>query len=506
MTGRGRLLLALGLGGALLAGAPLAARQGALAAWRAANERAIIGELLALVALPNVSTAGDDMGRNAALLADMFRRRGFTVELSPDVSAPVVFARLDAPAPRGTLTFYIHYDGQPVTPSEWTRCAPFAPCVVGPHGTVALDAALTRFDPDWRVYGRSASDDKAPIVALLAAVDALRATGSAPAWNLRVVLDGQEEAGSANFEAFAAARGGDLKADLAVMLDGPRHASGRPTVYFGVRGGTGLTLTVYGGRADLHSGNYGNWAPDPSMRLAQLLATMKDDEGRVTIDGFYDDVTPLTPAESRALDEAPNVEALLRKQFLVAQPERAEERLERKLNTPTLSILQMESGGGMKAPARTAIPAYATARMEIRLVHGLDPAKQVDLVIAHVRRRGYHVVLDRDPTDEERVTHPRLARVDRRRGGNAAARTPFDDPMGLAVVAALSAGGPAPVVLPTLGGSMPYGVFSDELRVPTVGISIVNFDNNQHGPDENLRIGNLWEGIEMLARVMTMAR
>ena len=485
--------------------ATLAAGQESVSSWRARHERQIIDELLQLLAIPNVSSV-DDMQKNADALSAMFRKRGFTVDLWGE-KAPVVYARLDVPQARGTMVLYIHYDGQPVNAREWTHCPPFDPCVVGPKGVVSLDGALATFAPEWRIYGRSASDDKAPIVALLTAIDALRATGRAPAWNLRVVLDGQEEAGSANFEKFAATEGPELlKGDVAIFLDGPRHPSGRPTAYFGVRGGTGFTLTVYGAKGDLHSGNYGNWAPDPSMRLAQLLASMKDDEGRVTIPRFYDDVTPLTPTEIKALEAAPNVEASLKKNFLVAQPERAEERLERKLNTPTLSILQMESGGGMDAPPRTAIPAFATARMEIRLVHGLNPDKQVDLVIDHIRKHGYHVVVDREPTDEERFTQPRLARVDRRRGGYVAARTSLDDPLARAVVTAISKSGPAPVVLPTLGGSLPFSVFSEDLKTPTVGLSIANFDNNQHGPDENLRIGNLWEGIDMLAALLTMTR
>lgn len=372
-------------------------------------------------------------------------------------------------------------------------------------GPVSLDGSRTALDPEWRVYGRSASDDKGPIVAVLNAVDALRASGNGPTWSLRVLLDGEEEAGSANFRRFAAARGGALKTDVAITLDGPRHPSGRPTVYFGVRGGAGLTLTVFGARNDLHSGNYGNWAPDPSTRLARLLASMKDAEGRVTITGFYDDVTPLTASEDRALGEAPNVEAALKKDFLVVQPERAEQRLERKLTEPTLSILAMESGGGLSAPARSAIPAAASARIEMRLVPGLDPRKQTDLVVAHVRQEGFFVVEGRDPTDDERLAQPRIARVDRR-AGSKAPRVSMDDPMARAVVAALTQKGTALVRLPTLGGSMPFATFSVDLDVPTIGLSIVNHDNNQHGRDENLRLQNLWEGIEMLAAIMTMAR
>jgi acetylornithine deacetylase/succinyl-diaminopimelate desuccinylase-like protein len=478
-----------------------AAQPGSIATWRAQHERAIVDELLQLVALPNVAGNDGDMRRNAELLKTLFEKRGFTVELSDGAGSPVVFATLDVREPRGVLTLYIHYDGQPVNASEWTRCKPFAPCLFSASGPVGMNASMKTFDPQWRVYGRSASDDKGPIVALLNAVDALRATGGGPAWSLRVVLDGEEEAGSANFRRFAAARADALKADLAITLDGPRHASGRPTLYFGVRGGAGLTLTVFGAKNDLHSGNYGNWAPDPSMRLAKLLAGMKDDQGRVIIAGFYDDVTPLTPTELRALEEMPNVEAQLKKDFSVVQPERAEERLERKLNQPTLSILAMESGGGLDAPARSAIPARAAARIEMRLVHGLNPQKQNGLVVAHIRRQGYFVVEGRDPTDEERLTHQLIARVDQR-GGSTAPRVSMDDPMANAVVKVLSKNDAALVRLPTLGGSMPFATFSD--RMPTVGLSIVNHDNNQHGPDENLRLQNLWEGIEMLAAILTM--
>ncbi len=490
---------------AVLFVAGLAAQSRPIAAWRAQHERQIVDELLELVAIPNVARAGNDadLRRNADRLEQLFARRGFTVEKTSGAGSPVVFARLDVPAARGTLTLYIHYDGQPVNPEEWTHCKPFAPCLYGPAGPIAADPARTAFDPEWRVYGRSVSDDKGPIVAVLNAVEALQATGGGPLWNLRVVLDGQEEAGSANFTRFAADRAADLRADLAVTLDGPRHPSGRPTLYFGVRGGAGLTLTVYGAATDLHSGNYGNWAPDPSMRLARLLASMKDDRGRVTIEHFYRDVVPLTEAERRAIAETPNVETQLRNDFLVALPERGEERLELKLNEPTLSILAMEAGGGLQAPARSAIPGSASARLEMRLVNGLNPATQTALVVEHVRKQGYFVIDGRGPTDLERRTHALIARVDRRTG-SVAPRVPLDAPLPNALVKALADEGWPLVRAPTLGGSLPFAFFSE--RMPTVGFSMVNHDNNQHGPDENLRLRNLWEGIEMMAAIFTMPR
>ena len=499
-------ILLIALTAIALATSQTRAQQTPIGAWRAQHEREIVDEFSALLSVPNVARNDTDMRRNAALLGEMFRKRGFTVETQAVTSgSPVILAALDAAPSRGVLTFYIHYDGQPVDSAGWTRCGPFAPCVVAPSGRVALDASVRTFDPEARIYARSASDDKGPIMALLAAVDGLKATGSKPAWSLRVVLDGQEEAGSANFRRFVAAGGAKLKADLAITLDGPRHPSGRPTMYFGVRGSAGVTLTVFSARNDLHSGNYGNWAPDPSIRLGRLLASMKDDEGRVLIDGFYDDVTPLTPTERRALAAAPDVEAVLAKEFGVARPERPDTRLEQKLNEPTLNVLVMESGGGLSAPGRTAIPASATARLAMRLVHGLDPQKMNERVIAHVRKQGYFVTVNRAPTEEERLAHPLLARVDSR-GGRAATRVSMDEPLAQAVAAALTRGNDAPVQLPTLGGSMPFGEFSEGLKLPTVGVSLVNHDNNQHASDENLKLRNLWEGIELLASILTMPK
>jgi acetylornithine deacetylase/succinyl-diaminopimelate desuccinylase-like protein len=154
----------------------------------------------------------------------------------------------------------------------------------------------------------------------------------------------------------------------------------------------------------------------------------------------------------------------------------------------------MESGGGFSAAARTAIPAMARARIAMRLVHGLDPAKMNERVIEHVRKQGYFVTLNRDPSDEERRAHPLLARVDAR-GGNRATRVSMDE-----------RGSITPVQLPTLGGSMPFGEFSEGLKLPTVGVSLVNHDNNQHGFDENLKLRNLWEGIDLLASIITMPR
>lgn len=475
-----------------------------LTEWRRAHEREIVRELMELVSVPNIATNEADMKRNAARLTTMFRSRGFDVETTDGAGSPVVLANLTVPDALGILTFYIHYDGQAVTLSEWTHCLPFEPCLVSPQGKIAVDSVAT-LSPEWRMYGRSTSDDKGPIVALLNAVDAVRAVDGGPKWSLRVVLDGQEEAGSANFDRFVDSFPEKLQGDLALTLDGPRHPSGVPSVYFGVRGGARVTVRVYGAAIDLHSGNYGNWAPDPSFRLARLLASMKDETGRVLIDGFYDDVAALTKEDRQALADAPNVEKELMYAFGVASPELPDERLESKLNLPTLSVEAMEAGGGFRAPLRTVVPSSASARLAMRMVAGLDPDKQNERVIAHIRKQGYFVVVNRDPTMEERRTHALLSRVDPR-GGSHASRSAMGHPLARGVIAALTRDGMPPVRLPTLGGGLPFSAFSDVLGMPTIGISLVNFDNNQHGPDENLRLQNLWDAVDLLANVITMPR
>jgi acetylornithine deacetylase/succinyl-diaminopimelate desuccinylase-like protein len=287
-----------------------------------------------------------------------------------------------------------------------------------------------------------------------------------------------------------------------LLVDGPRHASDRATLSFGARGIMNALITVYGPARDMHSGNYGNWAPNPALALARLLASMKDDAGRVTIDGFYDDAVPLTAEERKAIDEIPDVAPVLMKAFGFARPE-SPDRLELRHNLPTLNINAMEAGGGVGGQGRTIIPASARARLDLRFVKGVDPAKQFDRLVAHITKQGYFMV-DKEPDAETRAAHPLLASVTRV-GGYPAGRTAMDTPIARAISAAVSdAAGGKIVRLPTIGGSAPFYLFSDVLKVPTIGLSIVNFDNNQHGANENLRVQNLWDGIETMAAILTM--
>ena len=491
------------LGGAVVAAAPSPAVI-KVREWRVAHERQILAELIQLVSLPNIASNKADILRNADALTVMFEKRGFTVARIATPGSPVLVARRDAPKATGTLTFYMHYDGQPTDPAGWTMGAPFAPKAFKGQAPFDLATATGPIDPEVRVYARAVADDKGPIVAFLAAMDGLDETRAAVPWSLRIVLDGEEEAGSPNFTAAMTANAAAVRSDLAVVVDSPRHPSGLPTVFYGSRGVTGAEITIYGATGDLHSGNYGNFVTDPAMALTKLIASMKDDAGDVVIKGFYDGVVPLTAAERRAIDEIPNVDQKLLEQFGLAKAEHPDSRIELQHNRPTLTVAGLQSGT-VGANARNAVSGTATGRVEMRLVNGLDEKTQFDRLVAHIREQGYFLV-NGPPDAATRRTHPKIARVTPTEKGFPIGKGNMEDPRTVMAANAIRALDQRLVQMPTIGGSLPFSTFNDALKLPTIGLAVVNFDNNQHAVNENLRVGHLWEAIDIFAALVTMAR
>jgi acetylornithine deacetylase/succinyl-diaminopimelate desuccinylase-like protein len=454
-------------------------------AWVTANEQAVLRELLDLLAIPNVAADKPNIRRNAAHLVESLRRRGFAAELLETAGNPLVFGELKAAGAQRTLLVYAHYDGQPVDPKGWRQPDPFTPVL-----------------RDDRIYARSASDDKSPIVALCAALDALTASGLAPSSNVKVILDGEEEAGSPSLVPAIGQYREKLAADLMVILDGPQHSSGRPTIAYGARGIARADLTVYGPTAGVHSGNYGNWIPNPAQRLATLLASMKGDDGRVLVKGFNDGIAPLTAEERAMLDAVPeNADAMLRA-FGVAAPETAYPRLQDALQLPTLNVRGMVSSF-VGAGARTIIPDSATASIDLRLVKETPADALLEKLRAHVRAQGYHLV-DAPPDAAARATYPKIARLATFGDGTNAFRTPPSNAQARALAASIRDAIGEPVHLRTLGGTVPIAPFIEALGFPAVLVPIVNFDNNQHEENENLRLANLYEGIVTIAAILRM--
>ena len=499
------VLLSAGLEARAAEGPGAAALRERIRTWRAAREAVIVEELTTLLALPNVASDKPNIEKNAAAIDAALRRRGVKTELLRLGDAPpVVYGELSAPRARRTVVLYAHYDGQPVVPAQWTG-DPWKPVLrdkpLEEGGReIAPAAGGQAFDPEWRIYARSASDDKAPIVALLAALDALRDAAIPLSVNVKFFLEGEEEAGSPHLERILQANAGRLQGDLWLLFDGPVHQTRRMQIYYGARGVTGVELTSFGPLRRLHSGHYGNWAPNPVAELARLLATLRDSEGQILIPGFSDDVRPLTPAERRAVAAAPDIDAEMRRELALGRTEGSGETLLETLMRPAVNLRGF-SGGDVGARATNSIPTEASASIDFRLVPDQKPDRIRTLFEEHVRRQGFTIVRD-VPDRETRRKAPRLLKVvwD---PGYPSGRTSMDLPVSRAVARVIEASAGGPIVeLPTLGGSVPMYLFLDVLKTPVIGIPIVNHDNNQHAANENLRLQNLWDGIETCAALL----
>lgn len=476
--------------------------------YRAEHGPAIVRDFADLLAIPNVAATPADLRRNADRIAALFQKRGFAMELLEIDGAPplVVGERKVAGATR-TIAIYAHYDGQPVNAAEWTT-PPFAPALytkakADGGAAIALPSDGDAIDEDWRLYARSAGDDKAPIIALSAAFDALDEAGAALTSNIVLVFDGEEEAGSPHLARFLSDHRSKFEAvDLWLFCDGPTHQSRAAQLAFGARGVTELEITVYGPNRGLHSGHYGNWAPGPGWRLARLLATMKDDDGRVRVKDFYRSGAPITKADRAAIAAMPPIDDELRVAFGLAETEMHDAPLAERLLLPALNLRGIKSAD-VGAAATNLIPTTATASLDLRLVAGNDPEAMLDLVEAHIARQGYHIVRE-EPDAQTRANHALIARVTRGEGYRAV-RSRLDDPAFAPLIKAVGrAAGGELVLAPTLGGSLPLYVFEEARKAPIIILPIANYDNNQHAADENLRLGNLFYGIDAFAAALTM--
>jgi acetylornithine deacetylase/succinyl-diaminopimelate desuccinylase-like protein len=472
----------------------------------ASHQRAIVSELVELVSIPNTVADTENIRRNAVLLRDMLRRRSFSAEILETDSNPLVWGELKVPGATRTLLFWAHYDGQPVDPRAWKQASPFVPVLrAGRLEDGAKDISVSRmpdkFDPNWRLYARAAADDKAPIVALLAALDALKAAGLTPSANVRVILDG--EAGSPSLAAAIPRYRDRLTADIMLLLEGPAHPSGRPTIAFGVRGFLALDLTVYGPKVGVNSGNYGNWVPNPALGLARLLASMKDSEGRVLVNGFYDGMTPLTPEEQAMLDAVPDDPASLMKLLGIAAPERSDLSLQQALQLPTLNIRGLSSAS-VGSDATLLIPDRAVAFLDVRLTKETPAKRMAEKLLAHISAQGFHVVHS-EPDDETRGRYPQIVKVVLRGGAAEGWRTsPLGPEARLVTEAVTRMLGERPVLMRTLGQRINIAQFIEVMGVPAIVLPTVNFDNNQTAENENLRLGHLFTSIVTLAAVLTM--
>ena len=473
--------------------------------YRTLHEAAIVSQLDELTRLKSVAADPAGLQATANRLETQLKERGFDArQLSLGTATPpLVFGVLNLKGARRTVIFYAHYDGQPVTPSQWSS-DPFVPVMrsgalnSGEH-EIDWKNAHGPFDPEWRLFGRAVSDDKASIVAFLAAFDALKAAGKTPSVNIKVLWEGEEEAGSPHLAEVLRNNRAALASDLILIGDGPVHQSRRPMIYFGARGAMSLEATIYGPVRALHDGHYGNWVPNPAAMAATLIAQMRDENGRILIPRFADGIRALTPDERLALRNLPAIDEDLKREFGIGGSEGNED-LALSLMRPALNIRGIRAGQ-VGESAANAIPTTAVISIDFRLVPDQSPPAVRAAVERFLEAHGWSIVAD-EPNLAMRLAHPRLVRL-QWEAGYPAFRTDLSAPTGKAVTAAASKAASAPVVvMPMMGGSVPLYEFADVLQVPVIGLPIVNHDNNQHAANENLRLRNLWDGIDLYAAML----
>ena len=459
-----------------------------------------------LLGLPNDSRHPEDILRLVEWLEQALGERGFQTRRLDTGTNPLLLAERSVPGAGRTALIYLQADGQPVDAARWDQPDPYTAVLKEqrPDGSweiVGWDRLGEAVEPSLRVFARSAADSKGPVAQFLSALDVMERAGLEPSVNLKVIVDTEEEIGSPRLPAAVERHRQELAADMLVIFDGPPHSSGAPTLVFGARGILTVTLTTYGPLVPQHSGHYGNWLPNPALAMARALASMKDEHGRVVIDGWYDGIE-ISDDARRALARVPDREDSLRAAMGVAAQDSVAATLQEAIQYPSLNIRGLASGW-VGDQVRTIIPATATAEIDIRLVRESDPGRLHRLLMAHLEGQGF-TVLEREPTEAERRRLPGIITVTSRGAPYHAFRTPLDSEVGRWLSSALRRkNGSDPLLVRTFGGSIPIAPFVTTLGVPAVVVPTVNPDNNQHSPNENLRLGEFLDGIRTIVAVLT---
>lgn len=426
-----------------------------------ARREEYLARLIDYVRRPSISAHGTGIAEVAEHARGLLERAGLAARVMPTAGAPFVYGERLGQTGRPTVLVYGHYDVQPPDPLELWHSPPFEPEI-----------------RDGKLYGRGVGDNKGQHLAHILGVEALNASGGLPC-NVKVLLEGEEEVGSPQMPTFVAAHRDLLKADLCVISDGTVDESGRSVIRFGVRGVLSFELRARGARTDLHSGHWGEIAPNPLWTLVQLLATMKGADGRVLIDGFYDAVQALTELERAALDSlGEDLDAIRRElgvERLAAHPGGGV--AERRSAWPSFSINGLHGGYG-GAGSKTVLPCEAFAKCDIRLVEAQSADEIWGTLAAHVRRYAPDVELVRQ-------------------GSMEPSKTPLDSPFAALIRRAVArVEGRAPLLLPAMGGSLPEAAFTKTLGIPCFGVPFGNPDERNHAPNENLEVERFHRGIK----------
>lgn len=462
-------------------------------------------ELKDFVSIPNDAVNPEDIQENVQWAEKAFAKRGFQTSVLRNSRLPLFLAEKSFPKASKTVMFYFHLDGQPVRAIEWQQEDPFRMVLKekgadGAYKEINWNMLQSNINDEWRVFGRSSSDDKGPIIMLLQALDMLQSEKQNPPFNIKVVFDPEEEKGSPGLEETLEKHKSRFQADYLIVMDGPMHDSNIPTLTLGCRGIVGFTLATYGPITPQHSGHYGNYAPNPGFRLAKVIASMKDEQGRVLIDGFYDGIS-FDEETLKVMAAVPDNKEEINARLVIAEEDKVGNNYQESLQYPSLNIRGMQSAVVGKGAA-TVVPDEAVAIFDIRLVPETESEWMIGLVKSHIQKQGY-TVLNHAPSTEERLKYPQIVSM-QSSAGTPAFRTDVNAPVSIWLRKALASSyKKEPVVIRMMGGTVPVVRFVQALDVPAVLVPLVNMDNNQHSPNENLRLGNLRMGMKTCLSILT---
>jgi acetylornithine deacetylase/succinyl-diaminopimelate desuccinylase-like protein len=446
------------------------------------------------------------MFKNITWVSRELNKLNFKVNVLASETLPVLFAEKNIDKDLKTVLFYFHLDGQPVNPKMWNQEDPFIPVLKerneeGVFEEIDWNNLDKKIVDDWRIFGRAAADDKAPIIMLLSALEILQNQKTKPTFNIKIVFDLEEEYGSYGFLSTIEKYKKIYASDYFIIMDGPAHSSNKPTLTFGCRGIATCTITTYGSKLPQHSGHFGNYVSNPVFTLSHLLSSMKSESGKVLIKDYYKGIA-ISDEVHEVLKNVPDNKEEMNRSLFIHTSENVGNNYQEALQYPSLNIRQIETSWKGDKP-KTIIPEFAKVNIDVRLVMETDGEQQLEKIKKHIKKQGF-LLLDSVPTDSERLSNAKIVTFIGDKGVNA-----FRTNIGLEFGSLLQKEfkktfKESPIIIRTMGGTVPIIPAIKVLDIPAIIVPMVNMDNNQHNPNENIRIGNIRQGIKICLSIFNM--
>ena len=466
-------------------------------------------EFVEFLSYPNDSSFSEDIYNLIEWTKNKFKSLDFLMTELETSSIPLLLAEKKIHDDLKTILIYLHLDGQPVDITRWNQEDAFKPVFKKNEKGIFIEDDWNKIasynyseldDKDIRIFARSSSDAKGPVMMLIQALKFMKLKNIDQEFNIKLIMDFEEEIGSPSLPSAVEVHKEKLVSDALLIFDGPQHASGLPTLNFGNRGISSITLKTYGPIVPQHSGHFGNYAPNPVFRMSNILSSMKDENGIVKIKGYYDGIN-ITDEVKEYLDAVPDNEDEMKDKMEFKTPESVGNSYQEAIQYPSLNVRGIRSGW-VGSEVRTIVPSECIAEIDVRLVIETDGYRLHDLIKKHIESLGY-IVTDKEPSKEMRLKYDKIVRFNSR-VSYPAFRTDINSDLGIWLKDVMvKTFGKEPVLKRTSGGSVPISPFVNTLNIPAVGVPTVNKDNNQHSPNENIKITNYIKGIETFIGILS---